>query len=210
MQYHNPNGDSTEMCLATDNHNLIPSTGQVELSHVQGSNPNISETIIDSEYHYDKYSVLVSPSAVADCTADPILGGTETAAVLEDAKSHCTENGSEMQPQHCTLEEETDEDGLKIPADPNAVYTAVDKSKKRNRSGSNENPNDAPALQVSHAITDSGATHAAVHKPSRKAAIAQGQEKTRRRNPPPAPAPYQEQSRPPKPPPYTDHVETHK
>ena len=105
-----------------------------------------------------------------------------------------------MQPQHCTLEKETDEDGMKTPADPNAVYAAVDKSRERKRSGSN----DAPAMQVSHVITDSGATYAAVHKPSRKAAIAQDQEKTRRRNPPPAPAPYQEQSRPPKPPTYTD------
>ena len=209
MQYHDPNGGSTEMCLATDldNHHLIPSTGQEELCHAQGSNPNISEIIIDSEYHCDKYSVLVSPSAVADCTADPTLGGTETAAVLEDVKSRCTENGSEMQPQHCTLEKETDEDGTKIPADPNAVYAAVDKSRKRKRNGSN---NDAPAMQVSHVITDSGATYAAVHKPSRKAAIAQDQEKTRRRNLPPAPAPYQEQSHPPKPPPYTDHVESRK
>ena len=204
MRYHNPNGDSTEMCLATDNHHLIPSTGQVELSHVQC---NISETIIDSEYYCDQYSVIASPSAVADFTADPTyttLDGTKT-AVLEDTTSHCTENGNEMQPQHCTLEKETDEDELKSLADPNAVYAAVDKSRKRKRSGSN---NDAPAMQVSHVITDSCATYAAVHKPSKKAAIAQDQEKTRRRNPPPAPAPYQEQSRPPKPPPYTDHVES--
>ena len=217
MQYHNPNGDSTEKCLATDSHYLIPSTGQEELTHahVQGSNPNISETIIDSEYHCDKYSVIASPSAAADCTVDPTyttLGGTET-AVLEDIKSHSTENGSEIQPQHCPLEKETDEDGLKTPADPNAVYAAVDKSKKRKRSGSNVNQideDDAPALQVNHVITDSGATYAAVLKPSKKAAIAQDQEKTRRRNPPPAPAPYQEQSCPPNPPPYTDHVESRK
>ena len=217
MQYNNPNGDSTEKCLATDSHYLIPSTGQEELSHahVQGSNPNISETIIDSEYHCDKYSVIASPSAAADCTVDPTyttLGGTET-AVLEDTKSHSTENGSEMQPQHCPLEKETNEDGLKTPADPNAVYAAVDKSKKRKRSGSNVNQideDDAPALQVNHVITDSGATYAAVHKSSRKETIAQDQEKTGRRNPPPAPAPYQEQSCPPKPPPYTKHVESRK
>ena len=89
---------------------------------------NISETIIDSEYHCDKHSVLVSPSAVADCTADLTLGGTETATVLEDAKTHCTENGSEMQPQHCTLEKETVEDGL---ADPNAVYIKKEKWQQR-------------------------------------------------------------------------------
>ena len=150
MQYNNPNGDSTEKCLATDSHYLIPSTGQEELSHahVQGSNPNISETKIDSEYHCDKYSVIASPSAAADCTVDPTyttLGGTET-AVLEDIKSHSTENGSEIQPQHCPLEKETDEDGLKTPADPNAVYAAVDKSKKRKRSGSNVNQIDEMML----------------------------------------------------------------
>ena len=206
MQYHNSYGDSTKMCPAAENHCLIPSTGQEELSHAQG---NISETIIDSEYHCEQYSVIASPSAVADFTADPTyttLDGTKT-AVLEDTKSHCTENGSEMQPQHYTLEKQTGEDELKSLVDPNAVYAAVDKSKKRKKSGSN---NDAPAMQVSHVITDSGATYAAVHKPSRKAAITQDQEKTRRRNPPPAPAPYQEQSCSPKPHPYTDHVETHK
>ena len=204
MQYHNPNGDSTEMCPAAENHSLIPSTGQEELSHAQG---NISETIIDSEYHCDQYSVIASPSAVADFTADPTyttLDGTKT-AVLEDTKSHCTESGSEMQPQHCTLEKETDEDELKSLVDPNAVYTAVDKSKQRKNQNDED---DAPTVQISHVITDSGATYAAVHKPSKKAAIAQDQEKTRRRNPPPAPAPYQEQSCPPKPPPYTDQVES--
>ena len=207
MQYHNPNGDSTEMCPAAENHSLIPSTGQEELSHAQG---NISETIIGSEYYCDQYSVIASPSAVADFTADPTyttLDGTKT-AVLEDTKSHCTENGSEMQLQHCTLEKETDEDGLKslAIADPNAVYAAVDKSKQRKNQNDED---DAPAVQISHVITDSGATYAAVHKPSKKVAIAQDQEKTRR-NPPPAPAPYQEQSCPPKPPSNTKHVESRK
>ena len=205
MQYHNPNGDSTEMCPAAENHSLIPSTGQEELSHAQG---NISETIIDSEYHCDQYSVIASPSAVADFTADPTyttLDGTKT-AVLEDTKSHCTEDGSETQPQHCTLEKETDEDGLLSLADPNAVYTAVDKSKQRKNQTDED---DAPAVQISHIITDSGATYAAVHKPSKKAAIAQDQEKTRRSSPT-APTPYQEQSCPPKPPPYTKKVESRK
>ena len=205
MHYHNPNGDSTEMCPAAENHCLIPSTGQEELSHTQGK---ISETIIDSEYHCDQYSVIASPSAVADFTADPTyttLDGTKT-AVLEDTKSHCTENGSEIQPQHCTLEKETDEDGLLSLADPNAVYAAVDKSKQRKNQTDED---DAPAVQISHIITDSGATYAAVHKPSKKAAIAQDQEKTRR-SPPTAPIPYQEQSCPPKPPPYTKKVESRK
>ena len=76
---------------------------------------------------------LFSPSAVADCTADPTyttLGGTET-AVLEDAKSHFTENESELQPQHCPLEKETGEDGLQSPANPNAVYIRSCGQKKK-------------------------------------------------------------------------------
>ena len=92
------------------------------------SNPNISETTLDSEYH----CAIIQLSPVLQLwqivLLDPTyttLGGIET-AVLEDAKSHFAENESELQPQHCPLEKETDEDGLQSLANPNA---AVDKLK---------------------------------------------------------------------------------
>ena len=83
---------------------------------------------------------------------------------MEDAKSHFTENKSEFQPQHFRLEKETGEDGLESPANPNDVYAAVDNLKKK-KSGSNDGKDDkddsAAAVQISHVITDSGATYAA-------------------------------------------------